>query len=387
MSDSDSDVSSDEGSQVFTKEKSRKPGNSAFRQQRLKAYNPVLTAKTVIPLLIAIAVIFIPLGAGMWYASHKVQDFTIEYTDCEDLASSDHWLEIPEKYVTYNFKDNTLPTNKAQWKLDTDESQDYDDEKAVCRIQFEVAETMKGPVYLFYRLKNFYANHRRFVKSFSEDQIEGKAASLSVIKDTAGQNCEPLSENSEGKKYYPCGLIANSMFNDTFSHTLTGVNDTSDDYKMTNKGIAWDSDKNRFKKTKYDHTEIAPPPYWHKKYPNGYTKDNVPDISEWEEFQNWMHPAALPDFSKLALRNDDDALEKGTYEISIGLHFPVKPYDGQKYIYISQRSILGGKNPFLGISWIAGGGLCFLLGLSLLIINFIKPRRTGDVNLLSWNRE
>ena len=49
--------------------------------------------------------------------------------------------------------------------------------------------------------------------------------------------------------------------------------------------------------------------------------------------------------------------------------------------------MIGGKNDFLGIAWMVGGGIYFVLGLALLVINFIKPRKTGDVNLLSWNRE
>lgn len=384
----DSDSDSDSVQELDApKEKSRKPGNNAFRQQRLKAYNPVMTAKTVIPLLFAIAVIFIPLGAAMWYASHTVQDIAIDYSQCENLASFDHWLEISDNFTEFNFRDNPVIEHKPQWRLEKDESQQFDDEQNVCRIQFEVPHALNAPLYFFYRLHNFYANHRRFVKSYSEDQLNGKDASVDVIKNTVGQNCEPLSVNSEGKRIYPCGLIANSLFNDTFSSTLQGANGTSGDYRMTDKGIAWSTDVNRFKKTKYNYTEIVPPPNWHKLYPDGYNATNVPDISTWYQFQNWMHASGLPTFNKLALRNDHETLDAGIYEVSVGLHFPVLPYNGKKYIYISQRSVIGGKNVFLGISWMVGGGICFILGITLLIVNFIHPRKTGDVNLLSWNKE
>ena len=47
----------------------------------------MLTAKTVIPLLVAIAIVFVPLGAAMWYASHKIEDITIDYSQCQNLAS------------------------------------------------------------------------------------------------------------------------------------------------------------------------------------------------------------------------------------------------------------------------------------------------------------
>ncbi|RCK67188.1 Alkylphosphocholine resistance protein LEM3 [Candida viswanathii] len=371
-------------------EKSRRPKENAFTQQRLKAINPVLTAKTVIPLLVAIAIIFVPLGAAMWYASDRIEDITIEYSQCENEATYAAWTYIPEKYVDYNFRQNygEIIQPSFAWRLTNDPSQPFEDERTVCQVQFQLFHPMKGPIYLYYRLHNFYANHRRFVKSFSEDQLNGKPASLDTIKNTVGQNCQPLSEIN-GTRIYPCGLIANSLFNDTFSSAFRAVNGTSADktVPLTDEGIAWATDSNRFQKTRYNYTEIVPPPNWYKKFPNGYNATNVPDISTWPQFQNWMRPAALATFNKLALRNDTATLEAGQYQIDIGLHFPVLPYNGKKYIYITQRSVIGGKNDFLGISWIVAGGICFVLGLTLLVINFVKPRKTGDVNLLSWNQE
>jgi hypothetical protein len=34
-----------------------------------------------------------------------------------------------------------------------------------------VKEKMKAPVYVYYELDNFYQNHRRYVKSRSDDQL------------------------------------------------------------------------------------------------------------------------------------------------------------------------------------------------------------------------
>lgn len=382
-----SDADTDSDSEMPEKDsKSRRPPENNFTQQRLRAVNPVFTAKTVIPILFALGVVLIPLGVAMWLASHRLQDITIEYTQCEKLASRDSWSAIPEQYTQFRFK-NVSGLLTPQWKLETDESQPDEDERNVCKIQFHVPETIRGPIYFFYRLKNFHQNHRRYVKSFSEDQLKGTAASVALIKDTVGLNCEPLSVDSNGKRIYPCGLIANSLFNDTYGSTLAAVNGSDNDYTMTNSGIAWASNNNRFKKTEYDYRDIVPPPNWAKKFPNGYNSTNVPDILKWEEFQNWMFTSALPDFYKLALRNNNDALQSGVYEVTIGLHFPVLPYNGKKYIFLSQRSALGGKNFFLGYSWIACGAVCIILAVSLLVVNLVKPRRAGDVNFLSWVRE
>ncbi|GMM27438.1 Lem3 protein [Martiniozyma asiatica (nom. inval.)] len=370
------------------KAKSKRPKENAFTQQKLRAFHPILTVKEIVPLLVILSIIFIPIGASMLKASNNVQDFTIDYAHCSTLANSNYWTQIPDEYYTFNFKESI--NLKPQWKLSTNDSyiwSNYPEEQKICQIQFEIPNDLSNSIYLFYQLTNFHANHRRYVISFAEDQLTGKVASIDVIKDTIGQNCQPLSVNEEGKIYYPCGLIANSMFNDTFSSTLTSVNGSSaDNYEMTNKGIAWSSNKDRYKKTKYNPNDIVPPPNWIKLFPDGYNETNLPDLQNWEEFQNWMSTAALSDFSKLALRNDSSSLLKGTYQIEIGLHFPTTEYNGGKKIYLSTTSAIGGKNDFLGISWIVAGSIC--LGLSIIFMSLVllRGRRSADPALLSWNK-
>ncbi len=85
----------------------------------------------------------------------------------------------------------------------------YDSTNNICTIVFPVEETMKAPVFLYYRLTNFYQNHRRYVKSLSAPQLKG----VDVAKNSLG-DCAPLigPDNSD-LIYYPCGLIANSFFN------------------------------------------------------------------------------------------------------------------------------------------------------------------------------
>lgn len=370
------------------KGKSRRPKEDDFTQQRLKAIHPILTASAVIPMFVCLAIIFIPIGASMLHASNNVQDFTINYAECSTRANSDTWTDVPLELYTHHFKSKVSTTPK--WKLARNDSfvwDGFDEERNICQLQFEIPNNLKGPLFLFYKLTGFHANHRQYVKSFSEDQLNGKDASVSVIKDTVGQNCQPLSVDDAGKIIYPCGLIANSMFNDTFDSTLFAVNDTdASNYAMTTDGIAWSTNKNRFKKTSYNLSSIVPPPNWSKLYPNGYNETNLPDIGHWPQFQNWMSPAALSDFSNMALRNDHDTLTRGLYQLSVGLHFPTTEYHGGKYVYLSTASSIGGKNAFLGISWIVGGLICLALALVLAFGVLVKGRRPGDTNLLSWNR-
>jgi LEM3 (ligand-effect modulator 3) family / CDC50 family len=41
---------------------------------------------------------------------------------------------------------------------------DYTDCVSPCNVTINVKKDMDGPVYLYYRLTNFYQNHRRYVK-------------------------------------------------------------------------------------------------------------------------------------------------------------------------------------------------------------------------------
>lgn len=153
------------------------------------------------------------------------------------------------------------------------------------------------------------------MQSMYLDQLKGKYVDNKTIK---GSTCEPLTIDPDTQKaYYPCGLIANSMFNDTInSPWQVGSVNGEVEYTMTNKGIAWASDKEIIKKTQYKPWEVVPPQNWREKYPNGYT-EHIPDLGENEEFMVWMRTAALPTFSKLARRNDTTALAPGNYRLSI----------------------------------------------------------------------
>src|SRR5690606_35576671 len=159
---------------------------------------------------------------------------------------------MPSSEYRYFFEGNAKPISQPQWRAWINESSPIEDDW-VCSVQFSIPRDFKSPVLLFYRLTNFYQNHRRYVKSVDERQIRGDAVSAADLK--SSDACAPLITNSEGKPYYPCGLIANSWFNDTFFSpvllNVRGKDDRNETYQMSNRGIAWESDRERFGKTKY----------------------------------------------------------------------------------------------------------------------------------------
>lgn len=337
-----------------------RPGWSAFKNQRLKAWQPILTPQTVLPTFFVVGLLFLPLGIGLFVTSQQVQEVVLDYTQCDQ-------------------PNGVMPSTISNWT--------YQPETKLCAITFELATAFTGPVFMYYRLTNFYQNHRRYVKSFSSAQLQGQTPALSALQ----TDCDPLVTTIDALNntlpIYPCGLIANSVFNDTLSN-LTYVSGSSGTpgsvYGFSQSGIAWPSDKAKFVKTNYQPYEVLPPPNW-AKYANTYNVTGIPDISQDEHLMVWMRTAGLPNFRKLYAKSTD-TLPAGTYTITVLTQYPVLSFSGTKAVVLSTTSWLGGKNPFLGIAYMVVGSLCLLLGIGFLIRHVVKPRKLGDTSLLSWNR-
>jgi len=359
---------------VDTTVKSNKPKNNAIRQQRLKAWQPILTPKNVLPTLFFIGISFIPVGIALFIAATKVKEFQFEYTKCQNTTA---------EFTKVDGYDNVY------WK--------YSGDTRTCEVQFEIKETFKKPVFFYYRLTSFYQNHRSYVKSYDPKQLLGKEP----VSDLSS-NCEPVRGIKNGEKivtqYFPCGLIANSMFTDVFADHL--VNSKNESYPLTSKGIAWPSDKDKYGSKEdflkiygndlgKDSPKIVPPPQWVNEMPqfkDGYTKENFPDLKNWEHFQVWMRTAGLPNFRKLYSKNEDQDLLPGTYTIGITNIYDVNRYGSTKSFVLSTTSIIGGKNPFLGIDYMFVGFVSLVFGVIFLIRHLYKPRKLGDHKYLSWNK-
>lgn len=251
---------------------------------------------------------------------------SINYTNCHTDATvggtDSDFSDIPSDQYSSLFRSSNV-TSRPQWRRNqTTVTPPYgvELETTVCSLRFNIPNDIGPPVLLYYRLTNFYQNHRRYVNSLDTDQMEGIALDNDTIN---GSGCDPLRLNeTSGKAYYPCGLIANSLFNDTINTpiaiTAPDRPDGLEIYPMTNRGIAWSSDLELYKKTAYTRDQVEPPLNWKLRYPDGYTEANdIPDISQYEELHVWMRTAGLPTFSKLARRNDNLTMRAGTYQIDI----------------------------------------------------------------------
>lgn len=352
---------------------SRRPPDTPFKQQRMAAWQPILTPLKVVAIFGVIGIIFVPVGVSLLSTSNSIYERTITY----DGSGKD-------VDCTISRQNEGLP----------------------CLINFELVEDVTGPLYVYYELQNFYQNHRRYVKSRSAYQLQGQ----DLTKKNVETDCDPLVTNGS-MLLNPCGLIANSLFNDVITYTplVGGV-------AMDETGISWASDRDvKFKQVdgfaskvqvgaetcgdaypgKSCGTYVDADGVTHLySYPNDdttqYLYESYPMVVnplegvENEHFIVWMRTAGLPTFRKLYGKIDQDFKKGEVLHFEISANFEVDSFNGAKSLVISTIGQFGGKNSFLGVAYIVVGSVSLLLALLFGLKQLISPRQLGDTRYLGW---
>jgi len=294
---------------------SRKPRETDFHQQKLPSWQPILTPRWLMVTFATIGVVFLILGIVIWIDTNAIVEMRVPY-------------------------DSTCPAAPPGTQ------------PAPCTVSFSPSSTMVAPVYVYYELTNFYQNHRRYVRSKSDEQLMGKVFQKADTSEIA--ECAPLITNATGSVLHPCGLIANSFFNDTFFPRAPLTNGWSE------SGISWKTDRDRkFKNptpTADDRNKVS---FWMEN--SGITFfGNVPLTVDNEHFIVWMRPAALPQFRKLYAVINTNLAANGNITLDVYSRFPASAYGGTKTLVFSTLGWTGGKNFFLGGAYLIVGGASIL---------------------------
>jgi hypothetical protein len=357
------------------------PPTGNFSQQRLTSVLPSLTERMSLFLLIVIAAFFIPGGRSIMQLQDGVYEQQIRY----DGEGADP--DLSECYITEANEGKT------------------------CTVTFTLDEDVDGPLYVFYGLRNFYSNHQRYVKSRSDYQLSGSNLGYSAVE----LDCDPLvrigtNDNGDEILLNPCGLIANSYFNDVISLDTNVTSVSGISVSLDEGGIALSTDEQKFSQVEgynqygplaagqscevdypgtssttsngdtycFSYPDDDTVQYLYESYPGVISPlDGVTD----EHFIVWMRTAGLPSFRNLygKIGSNSKSFKSGdTFSFQVIANFDVSSFTGSKSIIISSVGPFGGRNPFPGEASIVLGSLAALLavilGAKMLICRDTKTR-------------
>ncbi|PFH38238.1 hypothetical protein BESB_005790 [Besnoitia besnoiti] len=233
--------------------------------------------------------------------------------------------------------------------------------------RFHVPERMGSPVYLYYRIGEFYGNYRPYIKDgpqsvstsyvCHEVKSQQEAVDFRTFNGTLTLPSLLYSVNGErippdSRRAFPCGLQSVSLFNDEFSvhRVIQGLGE--EEISISTEDVAYHWDFTRF---------MLPNSTWE-------TVGAMPWIlPSNERFRVWIHPPFTPAFQKLygVLHT---TLEPGQQYF---LRFSDSSWPAEQWrttkaiVLVTLAPIIGGANYPLGYFCIAAGGLC-LFGVVLL---------------------
>nr|XP_040057004.1 transmembrane protein 30C [Gasterosteus aculeatus aculeatus] len=331
----------------------QRPDNSAFKQQRLPAWSPMLTANTVLPFFYLVALLCMFLGVWLLLTVQGTQELKLDYTEAGTCKGC------------FDMRKNA---SKAA-------------EPCECRLDFEIKKAFKGDVFFYYGLQNFHQNLRRYMDSRDDGQMVGRKNKLM----NPSTYCIPFNTDQAGRPIAPCGAVANSIFNDSFTLHYRGQV-----VPLLRTGIAWYTDKNiKYRNPSNGNMTLAqvfngtaPPPYWHKPVyqldplspnNNGFINDDL---------IVWMREAAFPNFKKLygvlrrAATPFTKGLPAGNYSLNVSYNFPVQYFRGRKEVVLTTLTWFGGQNHFLPVAYLVTSCLILLAAVVLTVVWF-KFGKTG----------
>lgn len=135
-------------------------------------------------------------------------------------------------------------------ELTYDYTDDSTDGNNVGFFEFDVDRDMVPPIWVYYQLEGFFQNHRRHSKNYAPGQFSAGTGGNGAA-DADLQRCEPTAYQGDGgRPIYPCGVLALTLFNDSFVLVQSSVSEGSGQTESNRihiqsgaDAIAWPADR------------------------------------------------------------------------------------------------------------------------------------------------
>lgn len=380
-------------------------------------WHPLCPGKLLVVIYLVLGIVFTIFGVLFVQAVERVVEYSIDYTDACCVA------------------------NCSGSGLRRDANP--------CTVNLTLESTLKPPVMVYYELTNMYQNHKLYVRSRDDAQLAGHTRLPSDLYCNSDPNLavEGVSQDSFLLVYKvdaandtldnvisPCGLIAKSLFNDSF----TIVNASGSPVPLDASSVAWRSDRERAFSNAADGStgnNFAPFAHWKQARCSderlsgsqqeacvaargaalsiaGGDNSSAQDPGwffqgsgycvEDERFIVWMRTAGLKDFRRKYAKIDVE-LGAGQYELHIsngvlreGLYtrpavgqrpehwaeqealYPVHEWGGKKRLVLTTLSSFNtGKNPTLGYVFLVVGVSLIVAAGAFFIKMTSSPRKPG----------
>lgn len=247
---------------------------------------------------------------------------------------------------------------------------------------------MTGPVRMYYKMENFFQNHRRYYQSKDNLQLQGEVLSESDVELT----CSPLYKNGT-QLLNPCGLVANSFFTDVFTVPSPAYPLDETDISLPSDRISMYNQVEGFLSVQVANESVSCASaglpdscqtytaddgvvslfYYPQDDTTQYLYETYPaHISPLEGVMNehfivWMRAAMLPTFRKLYGVFHNDFHAGDTLTVQVTANYEVGSLDATKSLLLSTLGDMGGKNIVPGQLFLTVGSLCLAAGSALLL--------------------
>ncbi|CAK4516482.1 unnamed protein product [Aphanomyces euteiches] len=387
------------------RELKNRPDDSKFTQQTLRVWKPILTLQWAIGVLSLGAIVCLTLGGLVLQRSSNMSLYRVLY----DAGSKSNGVAP----TAVQLGGTVAYLDKCH--LGSPQDANSFSGSKTCFVTVTLDRDIVGDTIVFYELAPFYQTHRRYMTSQVLQQYMGGWSPGDSTSDCDPVLASPSTQLCNGttcfgtnksRQHYPCGLVANTMFNDIFwlhngtlpsgkvlgpaDLKIAGIARTFTNYNFKNPQTPLDLDTFLPIWHNPNYSRIIPPPgsdilpQITSDYTNSTAWVTTPPGTGVENkyFRVWVNLAAgnvlRKPYGRIAVPN----LPAGTQ-----LTFAVQSNfytEGSKAIVVGEIGWFGSENIAMGVLFIISGSFCLIAALVFTYKAIKNPRRLGDVTSLKW---